>query len=66
MSLGGIINGWKGSSCYRSGLYILSRKGYQFLESFEALEGHRYLFLDTGQAFWGGITIRLPYSYTLP
>lgn len=45
---------------------IFCRKGYQFLESFEALEGHEYLLLDTGRAFWGSITIRLPYSYTLP
>lgn len=56
----------RGALATESGLYILSMKGYQFLESFEALEGHKYLLLDTGRAFWGSITIRLPYSYTLP
>lgn len=34
--------------------------------SFEALEGDKYHFLDSGWAFWGSVSMCLPYSYTLP
>lgn len=58
--------GGRGPLATESGLYTLSRKGYQFLESFEALDGHKYPLRDTGRAFWGSITIRLPYYCAVP
>lgn len=52
-------------STFLNGLYTLDRKEQQLLESFEALEGDKYHFLDSGRAFWGSINICLPYSDTL-
>lgn len=57
--------GGRGALAAESSLYICGSKGHQFLESFEALEGHKYLFLDTGTVFWGITSVLLPCLYTL-
>lgn len=57
--------GGRGALATESSLYICGSKGHQFLESFEALDGQKYLFLDTGTAFWGITSVLLPRSYTL-